>query len=463
MSRGFEYFHHCCIETIFEGLHSEPIKRYLMQMSHYDEALRAAIFALSSTHETASYRTGINEEDTRFIRDSQYTESLTSTSKGYFQAIRLLNTAICHRGKMATPTVLACCLLFTAIEMLRRQYNVAVTHIESGLDIISEAQLANPTITAAVSLQPVDIDIGSGGVITDAIICFFRRFSIAIYLYGRPQRLLREASASQLAYVTHLLSLTTLDEASRSLTVLSGDALTFSINVNDYRYSGIVPVEFYSARDKRISELTNWHTSFQAMMAGQDHHRDSSTLLYFTLETQYYAILILLGTCLETEETAFDRYFDQFRAILLLCHNYTAKMSIFSKRSPHQKTTFTVDMGILPQLWFVVLKCRHHEYRKWAISLLGKYQRREGMWDPALLCHLGRRVMEIEEAPLRLMGNLISESSLPGEFDRLWSVKIHSADFAQSIATFSYRPAEPGGNCLTWKEKICTNVENTAN
>lgn len=365
----------------------------------------------------------------------------------YCHAIQLLNGVIRTRGKAAGPVVLVCCLLFACFELLHGRHQVAVGHVEAGLDIISELQRGIPA-----SSNGDQDDIVHESIATPIVFAFYR-LSIAAYFAGSPDRLMRANSAPERIMVLPFYH-GSHDEISRSLMALTGDALRFLLSMGERRFSRSVTPDDYCARDLHISALAAWYETFQAIRDGQDGSQGQNRTTYILLESQHKALSVMLGTSLGADEVAFDAYVDHFRDILALCQAYADGVERLREGSGDLLTTFTVDMGILPQLWLVLLKCRNLGYRQQALSLLRRYRCREGTWDPMVLHRIGQRIIELEHRSTQKSTGTSGEISVPDEFDRLWSVTWQAGDDEGRAVTFAYKPAELGGQGAAWKETI---------
>ena len=81
---------------------------------------------------------------------------------------------------------------------------------------------------------------------------------------------------------------------------------------------------------------------------------------------------------------------------------------------------FAFELGIVPHLYFVVRKCRHHETRRKALSMLALCLRQESFPESTHFHTVAKRSMEIEEAVYDLLsGNPLSTDELPPEKERI--------------------------------------------
>jgi hypothetical protein len=113
---------------------------------------------------------------------------------------------------------------------------------------------------------------------------------------------------------------------------------------------------------------------------------------------------IMASTCLRlTDETVFDLHTQDFSNMLAqaveLFRQSTQLMSAPPGNNGQQtpNLSFTLDMGHIPPLYYVALKCREPRLRRRAIELLMSMPHKEGVWDGEVAAYVARQVMEMEE------------------------------------------------------------------
>lgn len=80
---------------------------------------------------------------------------------------------------------------------------------------------------------------------------------------------------------------------------------------------------------------------------------------------------------------------DEFRMLVRLCR------SLVADGKPAR--TFGVDLGVVAPLYYVCIKCTDVGVREEAVELLGRWPRREGMWDSGVGVRMVREFWEIRE------------------------------------------------------------------
>ncbi|OAA79732.1 hypothetical protein LEL_03218 [Akanthomyces lecanii RCEF 1005] len=429
--------------AVFGGSQFRWIKALIVQLGQQEDAVNSAVVAFSSMHEAAFRFSLVKPSTTKQLQGSQLDGAITSISNSeewvvataaYCASVRALQQSINRHGRVAVPAALVCCILFAALNMMQCDYDGAVLHIEHGLGILAKEQSIERS-GGSLCLPGWSATTPDGAM--SALVSGFYRLTIAAFFYGRTETLLRErimlAASSRVAQpsVDDVGLFQDMDEARTSLATLVGCTLKFAAEVSKYKDSATTPPsECFLRRDSQLEHLNSWGASFRATSAAVTRevvNVAESRMVHIVLESQFLSLVILLHTCLDADESGYDAYFDDFRAILDLCDEYIA-LYVRSQQSfglQRKGGDFTFDMEIMPQLWL------------------------EGVWDPRLICSLAKRTMEIEETALSADG-----SSLPATLDRLWTVDLDSRYVHGSLAVFTYKPIALGGRGLSWEEMI---------
>ncbi|KFY06386.1 hypothetical protein V491_08665, partial [Pseudogymnoascus sp. VKM F-3775] len=114
------------------------------------------------------------------------------------------------------------------------------------------------------------------------------------------------------------------------------------------------------------------------------------------------ATILLAASLHPRDELIYDSHTAGFKSIIRLIRGVWE--TILSSHAPLRggevpdPPGFTADMGFIPLLFFMVLKCRVPGIRREALALLGGAPHREGLWDGVLAEGVGKKVVEIEES-----------------------------------------------------------------
>ncbi|KAL1311758.1 hypothetical protein AAFC00_001846 [Neodothiora populina] len=109
------------------------------------------------------------------------------------------------------------------------------------------------------------------------------------------------------------------------------------------------------------------------------------------LKLQHISAKIMLATALsDGRETDFDDHVSEFDTII----NLATKLAPYFQARP---TSFTLDVGVIPALYYTVTKCRDPTVRHRALDLLSSFKHREGAWDARVSARAARIIMAVEE------------------------------------------------------------------
>ncbi|KAL3428537.1 hypothetical protein BDV09DRAFT_204626 [Aspergillus tetrazonus] len=94
------------------------------------------------------------------------------------------------------------------------------------------------------------------------------------------------------------------------------------------------------------------------------------------------------------QEMKFDNFMPQFQQCIVLTADVAAAHERYSGSS---RLTLTPEIGIVPVLYMIGVKCRHPMVRRDVLSVLRRHPIREAVWDSISIARVIERVMEIEE------------------------------------------------------------------
>jgi hypothetical protein len=129
-----------------------------------------------------------------------------------------------------------------------------------------------------------------------------------------------------------------------------------------------------------LSQMSKWEAAFDRLV---ERSRDTMSDLYALTRCQYLCFRIHLTNCFSSDEMV---------EIVEL-----SERVLKSSRKESKALTYSVDIGTVPTLFYVGMKCRVGAVRRRAISLLLSYPQREGTWDRVLTGKMANWVREVEE------------------------------------------------------------------
>ena len=361
----------------------------LFQASWNEPAVLQAVLTLSAVHKTDTASSGELEP----IPDAQEQFMLQHYSK----AIRHLQPLFTSKGKASIRTALITCVVFVSLELLRGRFRTAQTHLEAGLKVLRESEILRGSPTTGFFIDqagdPVDLWIMEIFSRLHAQFELFRR------TYRHPCLFLHSPRLDPPRTVFH-----TFKEAWQPLEQLLGRILWITEQRHQQQvssgrygvYSDVLSVEQQDIQDK----LTQWLTIYQACREDLSKQYYAA-LVCLLLESYHTMATIMAGTCLWIEdESIYDSFTDDFMLLL----RQSADMWLIG--SPHTRaqsgsafdmSRSMVDLGWIPLLYYIAVKCRIHRVRLQAIRFLESASHREGIWDSRIAARVAQRVMVIEE------------------------------------------------------------------
>ncbi|KAL6233545.1 hypothetical protein BDW75DRAFT_186443 [Aspergillus navahoensis] len=357
--------------------------------------------------------------------------------------------------------ILSMCVLFFCFESLQGHFRAALRHVTAGLRILAERQtltggkaknmLLPPEVVQSLfaALESQILEIDGHSPLSDDYGLLVRGW------LQQPLWTLEEANDAFRHIYNNFLRL-----------------LSFS-SKGDEPHNGVAIVPF-------TEQILAWYCQVQADLHAWSWHFDHFLANIFNLDnadnaSQQLVLMLQLWRCMldvilrmgcPPPETTCDGYLCEFTTILDLAEEiiimsptseapFSIPPSGKSRGSPsgfntssdegmsspsHQtfpsrhipSTTgyttilprpfyskpsrFSMSLGILPALWTIATQCRDSKIRYRAIDLIGRSNRREGVWDSALYSRLARQIAGHEEQAAGLaVGTVYTPSSIPPE------------------------------------------------
>jgi Fungal Zn(2)-Cys(6) binuclear cluster domain/Fungal specific transcription factor domain len=386
----FEWFK-CRTVTKLPGLFASSFwDTLLLQASSKEPAVWHAVLALGSAHKREFFNGQIKLE-TACPLDGHEKFIL----RQYSRAIgHLTQTASLDNARPTIRIALVTCVVFVCLEIILGRYQTAQSHLENGLKLLDELE-ANGSTVSYHPRHSVD----------DSIIDAFSRICSQVQLLIQPSQKPRISppisemeipapmfhsmeQARQLLYrlLSHIFYLT--EQARQQCLPTSVGS---SLQLVDYQCC---------IRAKLVSWLHTYKTSKATFLA---HTPLVSGFAYDLLLICHTMTSIMAHTCLSsTDEWMYDSHTNDFVTMIMKSINIRRVFPTAS-RALHQhntgKSKIVMDIGWIPPLYYIAIKCRIHRVRLQAIKLLESTGplHREGIWDAEIVACVARKVMDIEE------------------------------------------------------------------
>ncbi|KAI0394872.1 hypothetical protein F5Y17DRAFT_231718 [Xylariaceae sp. FL0594] len=307
-------------------------------------------------------------------------------------ALKHYNAAIHYLKEMDNESlVLLVCVMFICVEFLRGNRQAAAEHCRHGISILSRVENAYPWTKEYLS--PI-----------------FRRLSLIPTFFS-----VGDKEPFQMLGLDDVLpaSFASLGDAEYYLEGLLGRTFKLVRSGDAYRLGSLrkqpVPPELLTEQSLTRAKLDQWHSLFRRW-AFTSPPSGRAAIEHCNNLMRYRICRVWVETPFAYFETEYDKHIDTFR--LMVDCAAAMQTSTYCLSKPK----FTFEMGFMPLLYFVVVKCRCLETRLQALKLMRIMgAARENLWDIAVMFAAARRIIEIEHgARVSDDGALLDEPSCPG-------------------------------------------------
>ncbi|KAL8636421.1 MAG: hypothetical protein Q9228_006178 [Teloschistes exilis] len=396
--RCFTFFKARTINDLSGYFPSEFWERLVPLAAYHEPSLKHAVIALASLHE-------------RFERgDRSILKSNKDILEGGF-ALQQYNKAIQHLIKQprkpSFDTSLVACVLFACFESLRGHHGSALSHIHSGVQILTQANQVDGN-----SETDRSHDTDRLCVPRDTLDVIFARLDAQeVQLLGsRPMKLRASQTHTQPGFTPEVpTEFRSLEEARNSLDYQWNLCQQIAV---DFEYRDLFKYGTESEVHRQAYEKTrlhyksasnSWSNAFQAFLNKNVPTADSKALqasMVLKLSARTFALHLDINAFqLIHDQTCWDRLMPWFEELVDLA---TAVVDA-QRTSPQglsQKPIFHLDQSLIGPLFTISHKCRDPFIRRKAIALLYSAPRQEGVWDSILTARVAERIMNLEEEGL---------------------------------------------------------------
>ncbi|KAK5652686.1 hypothetical protein OQA88_10280 [Cercophora sp. LCS_1] len=376
-SQAFDFFRTRTALKIPGVFGSDFWERLVVQLSVTEPAILHATIALAAAHKRGIVSGQIRRpfpatNNPEMVMDPNERLAL----QHYNKAIRHLCQHLQKRDQQSLRITLASCVVFTCIELLKGDIEASQVHFQNGLRLLRELP--------AASKCPTD----------DYIIEAFTRISIRPSIFGSEfpnmhVQGMKDRSGPEIPTIFN-----SMEEARRTLDWLLHDINLLSAEADRYQTTNHV------IQQQHLQKCTtSWLRTFTSSIPLIRQRCPKSDALIFgePLLLLYHGMAsIMVATALRgADETVFDSYTSEFASLL----NGSVRLwnKVLTLVGPTHDFGFTADIGFIPPLYYLALKCRVPKFRRLAVYFVEATPHREGMWDGSLAAAVAKKVIELEE------------------------------------------------------------------
>jgi hypothetical protein len=402
--RSFHHFRIRTADDLSGCFDSNFWNRLVLQLSHSEPAIKHALIALGAAHE--SYQAGkVNSFTNPCLALQQYNRAISSLSQ-----------QLSNPSRRATEVTLICCIIFICFESVRGNYDAALSHLKSGMDILKSKNLA------ADKGNSGDVPYLDPQTDEDDLIEHFTRLDVSAsaFLDTTPQLAMR-LSDSLPDLATHRFQ--DLAEARKYLQRLVNMCGHLAFSNYQYRDNpDLLPVEAEAERVKLMSAVRQWAVQFDALLKSPAMTGLSGRSLQgaFTLILQQKTIFLVLVASPFSDMRMLVPFERDIESIVSIATWLVRTSGPFPESGPKSAFTgkaqleagdppkFTADMGIIAPLYYVAINCPNPSLRQRALDIL-KIPRREGLWDSVLISSIAEKVTSLNGKHIvdSFVGNIV--------------------------------------------------------
>ncbi|KAI0159518.1 hypothetical protein GGR57DRAFT_457661 [Xylariaceae sp. FL1272] len=348
--QSLDFFRNVVVPVFGDGVGGDFWTRSVLQLALQQSSARNAVVAISYLYQNFLP-----------VVDELPTQSQNEAVGHYNAALKQVTTT----KSLDTNTVLLLAILFTCIEFLRGDPVAAIVHCRHGIHILRRVDNCFPNMRA-----------------------IFRHLSIFPFFFGAtlsdfPLLQLVEKSPN---------GFNSLCQAAEALDCLMSRCVRLVRAFDPFRLTKAnaseVPASILLEQQELNEEIGAWFSRFYTIREQQVHPSDGDLSLCRNLEMRWLVCKIWIDIASSESEMISDSYRLQFTRIVELARE---------EASVKQASVFKFDMGMLPLLHFVVIKCRYLHLRLEAQSLiqsLGCF--RESSWDATIMRGIAKSIIKQE-------------------------------------------------------------------
>lgn len=398
--------------------------------------VRHSLLAVSTLYE-AYFKKEYESHRSQGVLDTPTSQSALVE---YNKAVGVLSSVLLG-SSLPREIVLICCLLFVWLEFLRNDLATGLKHLKSGILIIKDAHQSK-----------VPSPLSAANHVNESVAHLFTRLQIQATLHGCPQSDFNMAPLDCPTEV-NINAMTpqfeTAETFRHSLDRKLVQVFQFVRKKQNFERSrgseaAVVSSEWshlIAERDMHLVDLEQWHAAFEeSLISALSNKKNVPGVLLIGLN-HAMAVLMMKNLFFETE-MLYDYCIDDFSHLLGLAEN------ILQQSPPRGSSpTLSLDMGVIPVLFYVVMKCRNVELRHKAMELLRCAPDREGIWHRDTIIAAGAWKVAMEEKQLSME---LGVDALP-ETARIYREQVTDADKDGEQATVRFEGGPAGSGGMSWE------------
>ncbi|PWY78331.1 hypothetical protein BO70DRAFT_338872 [Aspergillus heteromorphus CBS 117.55] len=369
----------------------ESWRKTLVFFSQTVPSVRYAAIALALIH-----RNYLDRDSSDLVHQPQSRAWLSDNKAPLLHYNRAIQSFLSQTNGDSTETTtiaLLVCYLLTCFDHLVGNYVQAVKHLRGGVEISRNINIIIINNNNSTSDNP-----NPSGLCTfiRQVTRQIRRLDIQAVSFlvdWTPGDIQETRMAPIPPSCTCNTTFHSLEQAADHLQILVAQVMRLCNTEQQLSPMGEMPPLPSSLKDIVLGQLETWLSLFEQ---GNPYTTDPEAYpLASLLRLQHTIAWILLRCYGPGREMAYDDFLPQFQQCVAFAGDVAAA---HERYSGSLKPTFTPEVGIIPVLYMIGVKCRHPVVRREVLGILRRQRMREAVWDSISAARVVERVIEIEES-----------------------------------------------------------------
>lgn len=385
--RAFDFFTSHTGPELASAMKSNFWQSLILQVCHYDPAIRHAVVALGSLSE----RLRINGVLTLDNKEANQRHAFAYLH--YDKALKELRKQLCHGNGKSVGFTLISCFLFMCIEFLQGNDAGALVHLRSGLKILQSVQDEMKVETVG----QVNLSFDVRGFKTQTRRLYHLLDWLASLWLGNPilQPIELEDPEPYVSLPNHFNGIADTNERFYRWMdqVYRLNHLSTFIDRSDVGAAAFQTVRV--RQDYLVGEGSRWLLNVESLLIGfRDEFSPEDAHQITVMMINHRVISMILGSVMEADEARYYRGMDSsFEKIITLSSTLLFPVNVMTncKVFPTSNQVFSFIEGVIRPLHFTAIKCGNLQICREAISLLKTSPWREGAWESASMAKIAEK------------------------------------------------------------------------
>lgn len=391
--RGYHFFRLKSVGVILGQQDADFWKSLFLQASHSQPAIKHALIAIASVHESIEL-SGTDIGYNHAVARRRRAFSLMH----YNKAIQLLiRDTQASSDRLATALIL--CILFIVFEEYQSGYTACDLHLRNGLAIFHQWRTST-----ALSTGPGKKLKYWDGLIKNHIAPVLNRLVMIASTFTDSRIHARD-------YITHPARPATLLVPPQFVSYTQARGVLDELMMWTFCLAeNLEPSSVPRIRAMLEKTLEDWLRAFTHLLETTETKLNPRDLQARRFMQMYYHVsFIIVDAYLSEEELVFDKYTQRFREIVDMIQEI---LLMDAGMDEQHKLSFSFDFGVTPPLYFTACHCRDPLIRRAALALMRTSHDKQGAWNSEHTAKCAEQIIKIEEAGLV---SLKSCNDVPGE------------------------------------------------